>query len=286
MAGRHRTARHRTARPRTARRGPALASKLKVPRFVSLRFGTVYLRTGPGRKYPIDWVYKRRGLPVEVIRDFDTWRRVRDRWARWLDPCQQPDRPAHRADRRADGPAARATAGCRSRRRQGRSRRDRPIEEMRRRLVPDIRRRPYRLGPAHRRLGRPRQGRRPVGPPPVEMPVEMPEKEGDYPNPFPARNPSRESPPSFRAGSWRKAAAVVLQEVVGRHPGHAPRPDAAFPGQPVALAQVAGRAGGHDVFPLRPAAARARDDMVEGQRIGRVRHAAILAGELVRQEYN
>lgn len=60
--------------------GPALASKLKVPRFVSLRFGTVYLRTGPGRKYPIEWVYKRRGLPVEVIRDFDTWRRVRDRW--------------------------------------------------------------------------------------------------------------------------------------------------------------------------------------------------------------
>ena len=60
--------------------GPALASKLKVPRFVSLRFGTVNLRTGPGRKYPIEWVYKRRGLPVEVIRDLDTWRRVRDRW--------------------------------------------------------------------------------------------------------------------------------------------------------------------------------------------------------------
>ena len=60
--------------------GPAMASKLKVPRFVSLRFGTVNLRTGPGRQYPIDWVYKRRGLPVEVIRDLDTWRRVRDRW--------------------------------------------------------------------------------------------------------------------------------------------------------------------------------------------------------------
>ena len=60
--------------------GPALASKLKVPRFVSLRFDTVNMRTGPGRKYPIEWVYKRRGLPVEVIRDLDTWRRVRDRW--------------------------------------------------------------------------------------------------------------------------------------------------------------------------------------------------------------
>lgn len=59
---------------------PAMASKLKVPRFVSLRFGTVNLRSGPGRKYPIKWVYKRRGLPVEVIRDLDTWRQVRDRW--------------------------------------------------------------------------------------------------------------------------------------------------------------------------------------------------------------
>ncbi len=60
--------------------GPAMASKPKVPRFVSLRFGTVNLRTGPGRIHPIEWVYKRRGLPVEVIRDLDTWRQVRDRW--------------------------------------------------------------------------------------------------------------------------------------------------------------------------------------------------------------
>ncbi len=60
--------------------GPALASKLKVPRFVSLRFGKVNLRTGPGKDHPIEWVYRRRGLPVEVIRDYDTWRQVRDRW--------------------------------------------------------------------------------------------------------------------------------------------------------------------------------------------------------------
>ncbi|MDE0704614.1 MAG: SH3 domain-containing protein [Rhodospirillaceae bacterium] len=60
--------------------GPALASKLKVPRFVSLRFGRVNLRTGPGKNHPIEWVYQRRGLPVEVIRDYDTWRQVRDRW--------------------------------------------------------------------------------------------------------------------------------------------------------------------------------------------------------------
>ena len=51
---------------------------LPLPRFVSLRAAKVNLRTGPGIRYPIDWVYQRRGLPVEVISEFDTWRRVRD----------------------------------------------------------------------------------------------------------------------------------------------------------------------------------------------------------------
>jgi SH3-like domain-containing protein len=38
----------------------------------------VNLRTGPGTRYPIDWVYQRRGLPVEIVDEFDTWRRIRD----------------------------------------------------------------------------------------------------------------------------------------------------------------------------------------------------------------
>ncbi len=54
------------------------ASGLPLPRFVSLRSGEVNLRTGPGTRYPIDWIYRRRGLPVQVIDEFDTWRRVRD----------------------------------------------------------------------------------------------------------------------------------------------------------------------------------------------------------------
>lgn len=49
-----------------------------LPRFVSLRASKVNLRTGPGARYPIDWVYKRAGLPVEIIDEFDTWRRIRD----------------------------------------------------------------------------------------------------------------------------------------------------------------------------------------------------------------
>ena len=49
-----------------------------LPRFVSLRAPEVNLRTGPGTRYPIDWVYQRRDLPVEIIDEFDTWRRIRD----------------------------------------------------------------------------------------------------------------------------------------------------------------------------------------------------------------
>ena len=36
------------------------------------------MRTGPGVRYPVDWVYKRRNMPVEIIAEFGTWRKVRD----------------------------------------------------------------------------------------------------------------------------------------------------------------------------------------------------------------
>jgi len=49
---------------------------LPVPRFVSLRADIVNLRAGPGTRYPIDWVYKRAGMPVEILREFDVWRLV------------------------------------------------------------------------------------------------------------------------------------------------------------------------------------------------------------------
>ena len=54
------------------------ADSLPLPRFVSLKSSEVNLRTGPGTRYPIDWVYHRRGLPVEILAEFDNWRRVRD----------------------------------------------------------------------------------------------------------------------------------------------------------------------------------------------------------------
>ncbi len=51
---------------------------LPLPRFASLRADAVNLRSGPGTRYPIQWVYKRRDLPVEIEREFDVWRLVQD----------------------------------------------------------------------------------------------------------------------------------------------------------------------------------------------------------------
>ncbi|NQW11119.1 MAG: hypothetical protein HQ481_14730 [Alphaproteobacteria bacterium] len=51
---------------------------LPVPRFVTLRAKEVNVRTGPGVRYPIDWVFQRPNLPVEVVAEFDTWRKIRD----------------------------------------------------------------------------------------------------------------------------------------------------------------------------------------------------------------
>ena len=53
-------------------------SGLPIPRFVSLRADEVNMRTGPGVRYPIDWVYARQGLPVQVIGEFEAWRQIRD----------------------------------------------------------------------------------------------------------------------------------------------------------------------------------------------------------------
>lgn len=51
---------------------------LPLPRFAALRSDEVNLRSGPGTRYPITWVYKRRDLPVEIEREFEVWRLVRD----------------------------------------------------------------------------------------------------------------------------------------------------------------------------------------------------------------
>ena len=56
---------------------PANPSGLPIPRWVSIRAKEANLRTGPGARYPIDWLLQRRNLPAEVIGEFENWRKIR-----------------------------------------------------------------------------------------------------------------------------------------------------------------------------------------------------------------
>jgi SH3-like domain-containing protein len=53
-------------------------SGLPIPRFVSLKSDRVNMRKGPGTDYPTVWVYRRAGLPLEIVKEFESWRQVRD----------------------------------------------------------------------------------------------------------------------------------------------------------------------------------------------------------------
>ncbi|MGX1097472.1 SH3 domain-containing protein [Amorphus sp. MBR-141] len=61
--------------PGTVQKGP---SGLPLPRFVSLKSNEVNVRAGPGTDYAVKWTFKRTGWPVEVVQEFDNWRRIRD----------------------------------------------------------------------------------------------------------------------------------------------------------------------------------------------------------------
>jgi SH3-like domain-containing protein len=67
--------RAQTSGPLPSGKGP---SGFPLPRFVSLKSDRVNLRAGPGTDYPASWVFRRAGLPLEVIKEFETWRQVRD----------------------------------------------------------------------------------------------------------------------------------------------------------------------------------------------------------------
>lgn len=54
------------------------ASGLAVPRFVSLKSDRVNVRVGPSRDHNIAWTFVQAGLPVEIIQEFENWRRIRD----------------------------------------------------------------------------------------------------------------------------------------------------------------------------------------------------------------
>lgn len=51
---------------------------LPLPRFVSLRNSPANVRVGPGTRYDVAWVFVKAGVPLEIVQEFDTWRKVRD----------------------------------------------------------------------------------------------------------------------------------------------------------------------------------------------------------------
>lgn len=64
--------------------GPAQAAERQtpsgypVPRYISLKFDEVYARAGPGEDHRLLWVYRVKGLPVQVIAENSEWRRICD----------------------------------------------------------------------------------------------------------------------------------------------------------------------------------------------------------------
>jgi SH3-like domain-containing protein len=53
-------------------------SGLPLPRFATTRSSPINVRVGPGTRYDVAWVYVKPGTPVEIIQEFDTWRKIRD----------------------------------------------------------------------------------------------------------------------------------------------------------------------------------------------------------------
>ena len=50
---------------------------LPLPRYVSLKSGKGRVRRGPRRSHPIEWEFTHRGMPLEIVGEYEHWRRIR-----------------------------------------------------------------------------------------------------------------------------------------------------------------------------------------------------------------
>ncbi len=57
---------------------PAAAQERQPPYWASIASGEAMMRTGPGKNYPGVWLYKRRDLPIRVVRTYPNWRLIED----------------------------------------------------------------------------------------------------------------------------------------------------------------------------------------------------------------
>ena len=58
--------------------GPANAQEKQPPYWASIASGEAMMRTGPGKNYPGTWLYKRRDLPIRVVKTYPNWRLIED----------------------------------------------------------------------------------------------------------------------------------------------------------------------------------------------------------------
>ena len=57
---------------------PAQAQDREVPYWATLRYDETNMRVGPSKEYKIDWVYRRKGMPVKVVRVLEGWRLIQE----------------------------------------------------------------------------------------------------------------------------------------------------------------------------------------------------------------
>ncbi|AKM07386.1 SH3 domain-containing protein [Pelagerythrobacter marensis] len=57
---------------------PAAGQEREVPYWATIDTTELNMRVGPSVNYRIEWVYRREGLPVKVVRVIDGWRLIRD----------------------------------------------------------------------------------------------------------------------------------------------------------------------------------------------------------------
>lgn len=57
---------------------PAAAQDVELPYWASISAEEANMRVGAGEQFPIEWVYRREGLPVKVVRLMQGWRYVEE----------------------------------------------------------------------------------------------------------------------------------------------------------------------------------------------------------------
>ncbi|MCU9838744.1 SH3 domain-containing protein [Ruegeria sp. WL0004] len=65
------------ARAEEEKRGAV--TNLPVPRYVSMKTSEGNVRRGPSLTHRVDWVFKRRDMPLQITAEYGHWRKVQDR---------------------------------------------------------------------------------------------------------------------------------------------------------------------------------------------------------------